>query len=187
MRAALRNMEAVVTRLVGERGGEGVASAYWTGGRRGAGAAGAGSAGGGDGRGAAALVGGGPAAGPVPLRGIILREDSDTTFVVQAATAEEVAAYGVGAEVSVSPVAARVPERDRFFGASAGAFPCAAPGETLYTADGRPAAIVTGLHLHRDRFDVSAFGDDTQSFIAGPRHIDMEVEALPFDTGARGR
>ena len=98
------------------------------------------------------------------------------------ASPEEVATFGTGQAVSVAPVPR---EREEFFGRDAAAAPFAVPGEVLYTADGRAAAVVRSVNVWHDTHDVSAFGSPHASYVRGARHVGMEVDALMFDDRRR--
>lgn len=119
--------------------------------------------------GARAPARGGQGGSPVAaLRGIVLREERDS-LVVQA-TPDEVAQFAVASPVAVAMLRQRDPEHEQY--------PCAAPGEILYTADGRPAGMVRDVMMSADRFDVTSFGDNSSRYVDGPRHIDIRLSGF---------
>ena len=99
------------------------------------------------------------------IRGIVFENVSDKLIVE--ATNADVARFAKGASVAIAPVES--------------AYPAAIDeivGQTLYDKRGRAVAIVTGLEVHRNAIDATAFGDAAQRFIYGPVVKKLTVEAL---------
>lgn len=127
---------------------------------------------------APAAIGGGESA---PLRGIVIRDSSDTLVV--RASAEEVDRFAArqGAEVAVlhpemvmrlGHVPAGEPVTDQ---ATAGTV---SPGDTLYDGMGRPVAIIEHLESRVDAVDVTSHGDMYQTFTQGRRELRISAVGL---------